>query len=235
MSIPSNITNVKPRRKYQSKLREAQAEATRQAIIDAALAAFLEHGYIGTTMKKIADSAGVVVETIYRGFDGKAGLFKAAVEAAVAGGTRRAERPVEDRPAIRAVIDEPDPRRKIERYADTQPGIQARLQPLYQTLAEAAAVQAELAEIRDELETQRLHGMARFAQDLAQAGGLRPEMTVDEARDLLWTINSHAVYRMLITDRGWTPERFRNWLATTLAYALLPTSILGSATEPHRE
>jgi AcrR family transcriptional regulator len=221
MSVPPKAGTVKPRRRYESRLRREQAAATRRAIVDAALSSFLEHGYAGTTMQKIAESAGVVVETLYRTFDGKAGLFKAAVEAAVAGGTARAERPVEERPAIRAVIDEPDPRRKLERYADTQPGIHARLGPLYRTLAEAAAVEPELASVWEELEMGRLKGMARFAQHLGETGALREGVTVEEARDVLWTINSHGVYRMLVTDRGWSPGRFRNWLAGTLARALL--------------
>jgi AcrR family transcriptional regulator len=221
MSVPPKARTVKPRRRYESRLRREQAAATRRAIVDAALSSFLEHGYAGTTMQKIAESAGVVVETLYRTFDGKAGLFKAAVEAAVAGGTARAERPVEERPAIRAVIDEPDPRRKLERYADTQPGIHARLGPLYRTLAEAAAVEPELASVWEELEMGRLQGMARFAQHLGETGALREGVTVEEARDVLWTINSHGVYRMLVTDRGWSPGRFRDWLAGTLARALL--------------
>lgn len=223
MTVPPKHSSVKPRRRYRSHLREAQAAATRRAIVEAALEAFLEHGYAGTTMQKIARSAGVVVETIYRAFDGKPGLFKAAVEAAVAGGTVRAERPVEERPAIHAVIEEPDPRRKVERYTETQPGIHARLGPLYRTLAEAAAVRPELARIREELETQRLHGMARFAQHLAEAGALREGITIEEARDLLWTINSHAVHGMLVTERGWSSDRYRDWLAETLACALLPS------------
>jgi AcrR family transcriptional regulator len=222
MTIPPNSRNVKSPRRYDSQLRQAQAAATRRAIVDAALAAFLEHGYAGATMQKIAVSAGVVVETIYRAFDGKAGLFKAAVEAAVAGGTARAERPVEQRPAIRAVIDEADARLKIESYADTQPGIHARLGPLYRTLAEAAAVDPELANVGKDLESQRLRGMARFAQHLAETGALREEVTVEEARDVLWTINSHALHRMLVIERGWTPERYRDWLADMLAYALIP-------------
>lgn len=223
MTIPSKSPPVKSHRRYRSQLREAQAAATRRAIVEAALEAFLDHGYARATMQKIAQSAGVVVETIYRAFDGKPGLFKAALEAAVAGGTARAERPVEERPAIRVVIEEPDPRRKLERYAETQPGIHARLGPLYRTLAEAAAVRPELARIREELETQRLNGMARFAQHLAEAGALREGITIEEARDLLWTINSHAVHGMLVTERGWSPERYQNWLAETLACALLPS------------
>lgn len=221
MTIPPKSRDVKPSRRYDSELRKSQAAATRQVIVDAALAVFLEHGYAGATMQKIAESAGVVVETIYRAFDGKAGLFKEAVEAALAGGAARAERPVEQRPAIQAVITEPDPRRKLERYADTQPGIHARLGSLYRTLAEAAAVDPRLADIQEELEMRRLHGMARFAQHLSETGALRAGITVDEARDVLWTINSHAVHRMLVAERGWSPDRYRDWLAGTLTCVLL--------------
>jgi hypothetical protein len=46
-------------------------------------------------------------------------------------------------------------------------------------------------------------------------------MSVDEARDVLWTLNSHEVYRMLVEDRGWSQKRYRNWLARMLASALL--------------
>ena len=77
-------------------------------------------------MPAIASSAGVVVETIYRAFGSKAGLFKAMLEAALAGGSERAELPPAERPAIRAVIEESDPRRKLELYAATQPGVHGR-------------------------------------------------------------------------------------------------------------
>ncbi|MPZ73105.1 MAG: TetR family transcriptional regulator, partial [Nitriliruptorales bacterium] len=75
------------------------------------------------TMNDIAEAAGVAVETVYRGFSSKAVVSQSAVEAAVAGGAERAAVPAEERPAIRAVIDEPDPRRQQELYAATQPGI----------------------------------------------------------------------------------------------------------------
>jgi AcrR family transcriptional regulator len=215
------MRSVKPPRRYSSELRQAQATATRRKIVDATRATFLEDGYAGATMQRIAASAGVVVETIYRTFDGKADLFKAAVAAAVAGGTQRAERPVEQRPAIRALIEEPDPRRKLERYAATQPGIHERLAPLYQTLAEAAAIDPDFEHLREELESQRLEGMGRFAQHLQEVGALRQGLSVEDARDILWTLNSHEVHRMLVRERGWSARRFRDWLARTLASALL--------------
>jgi AcrR family transcriptional regulator len=217
---------VKPRRRYDATRRQAQAAQTRQDILAAAHELFLEHGYARTTLTGIAQAAGVVVETIYRAFGSKAALFKAVVEAAVAGGAARAAVPVEQRPAIQAVIEETDPRRQLELYAATQPGIHARLGLLFRTLAAAAADDPELAEVWTQLEDQRLTGLRRFAQLLADRGVLSPGMSVDEARDLLWTLNSHAVHDLLVVQRGWSPERYRDWLATALAHALLP------ATEP---
>jgi len=215
---------VKPRRPYDSRRRQAQAAQTRQDILAAAHQVFLERGYAAATLASIAQAAGVVVETIYRGFGGKAALFRAVVEAAVAGGAARAEIPPDERPAIQAVIAETDPRRQLELYAATQPGIHARMGPLFRVLAGAAAADPELAEASRQMEEQRLAGMGRFAQLLGDRGALRPGLPVDEARDVLWTLNSHAVHDLLVVERGWAPDRYRDWLADTLARTLLPAT-----------
>jgi AcrR family transcriptional regulator len=214
--------HVKPRRKYDSRRRQEQAAQTRRDVLAAAHEEFLRHGYAGTTLARVAKRAGVVVETIYRGFGGKAGLFKAVVEAAVAGGAARAETAPDQRPAIQAVIAETDPRRQLELYAATQPGIHARMGPLIAVLAGAATGDGDLARVLQEMEQFRLAGMQRFAQLLADRGVLRPGLPVDHARDLLWTLNSHAIYDQLVTQRGWTPEQYQEWLVETLVHALLP-------------
>jgi AcrR family transcriptional regulator len=203
--------DVKPRRRYDSSRRQAQAAQTRQDILDAAHQLFLERGYAGTTLAAIAQAAGVVVETIYRAYGSKAELFKAVVRAAVAGG-----------PAIQAVIAETDPHRQLELYAATQPGIHARAGPLLRVLVGAAAADPELAAVWDQLENERLAGMGRFAQLLADRGVLQAGLSVQEARDLLWTLNALAVHDLLVLRRGWSPERYRDWLASALARELLP-------------
>lgn len=217
-------------RKYDSRRRRAQAERTRQDIIEAARELFTDRGYVGATMTAIAGSAGVAVETIYRGFGSKADLFEAVVEAAVAGGASRAATPVEQRPAIRAVIEETDPHRQMERYTATQPGIHARIGPLLHTLKAAAQVEGSLAEVWDRLENRRLDGMGRFARLLADRGALRPGMSADEARDVLWTLTSHAVYEKLVEERGWTAAHYQRWLTGTLTAALLRPRDPGSIT-----
>ena len=217
--------DVKPqrsRRRYDSTRRRAQAAQTREDILRAAREAFLRRGYPGTTLAVVARDAGVAVETIYRAFGGKAALFKAVVEAAVAGGIARARVPVEQRPAVRAVIDETDPRLQLEGYAATQPGIHARMAPLMRVLAGAAATDPELAEVLREMEDFRLAGLGRFTRLLADRGALRPGLSAEHARDILWTLASHATYDQLVTQRGWTPDRYQAWLAGTLCHALLP-------------
>jgi hypothetical protein len=129
--------------------------------------------------------------------------------------------PVEQRPAIQAIIAEHDPRRQLALYAATQPGIHARSGPLLRVLIEGATTDPELAQVWQELEAERLAGLLRFAQLLAQRGVLRSDLTLEEARDTLWTLNSLAVHDLLVVQRGWSAERYRDWLAATLAAALL--------------
>ena len=214
--------DVKPRRAYRSTRRAEQVAQTRRDIIATAGALFRERGYAGVPMPLIATDAGVAVETIYRAFGSKAGLFRAVVEAAVAGGTTRAETPVEERPAIRAILEEPDPRRQVALYAATQPGIHRRSGQLLRVLAGGAAADPELKALWAEIESSRNTGQGRFIGMLAERGALRPDLTDDEARDGLWTLTSLAVYDMLVETRRWSVERYEAWLTSALQRLLLP-------------
>jgi len=211
---------VKARRRYESRRRREQAAQTRRDIVTAAGRLFRDRGY-GIPMPAIAHEAGVVVETIYRIFGNKSGLFRAVVEALLAGGPTRAEVPVEERPAIRAIIDEPDPRRKIALYAATQPGIHRRAGPLLSALRGAKASNRDLARLWDELEAWRYEGQGRLVAQLAERGGLRADRSLDEAKDVVWTLCSLAVHDLLVLERGWTAERYEAWLAATLTHELV--------------
>jgi TetR/AcrR family transcriptional regulator, regulator of autoinduction and epiphytic fitness len=213
---------VKPRRRYDSRRRREQAAQTRQDILAAAGALFRERGYPGTSMTQIAAEAGVVVETVYRGFGSKRGLFRAVMEAVLAGGAARGDVPVEERPAIRAVIEEPDPRRQVALYVATQPGLHRRAGPLLRALRDGMASDSELRSVWDEMEAWRLAGQGRFVAMLAGKGALRAGLSVEEARDVVWTLCSLEVHDLLVVERGWTPERYQEWLATALTRVLLP-------------
>jgi AcrR family transcriptional regulator len=213
--------SVKPRRKYDSRRRREQASQTRRDIEAGANKLFRERGYVGTSMPAIASEAGVVVETIYRSFGSKAGLFKAVLEAALAGGSERAEAAPEERPAIRAVIAESNPHRKLELYVATQPGVHGRSGRLYRVLVSAADSDPELREVLDGLEARRLQGLGALALQLGESHALRSDLSVEQARDIIWTLCSTPVHDLLVWRRGWTSEGYRDWLTAALQRELL--------------
>lgn len=211
---------VKTHRRYRSERRTAQAAQTRRDVVTAAGVLFRERGY-AVPMADIAAAAGVVVETVYRIFGTKSALFRAAVEATLAGGASRADVPVEERPAIRAIIEEPDPRKQVVAYAATQPGIHRRAGPLLRALRDARAGDQVLEELWDEIERWRLDGQGRFVRMLADRGVLRSGLTLDRAIDVTWTLCSLAIYDLLVRDRGWSDDAYRDWLTAALQHELI--------------
>ena len=43
---------------------------------------------------------------------------------------------------------------------------------------------------------------------MALRGHLRPGITLAEAADIMWTYSSPGLYELLVTGRGWPPERY---------------------------
>lgn len=212
---------ARPKRKYDATSRRAQAGRTREQVIDAATRLFLEHGYAGATIPGIAAEAGVALRTVYRAAPGKAALLDAAVQAALAGGVERAQVPVEQRPAIGALIDEPDPRRQLELYARTQPGVWRRVGPLLRVLDAAAASEPELERLRETHAAARRAGLGRFAALLESRGALKPCLTADRAADIIWTVCAQANFDALVGSCGWSEAEYEQWVAETLQAALL--------------
>jgi hypothetical protein len=128
---------------------------------------------------------------------------------------------VTGRPAIRAVIEEPDARKKIALHSATQPGIHARSGPLLRALREAAAADENLQRVHERLEGQRLDGMDQYAQDLIATGQTRKDLSQDDIRDILWTITSIEVHNHLMTQRQWSAEKYVEWITDTIARLLL--------------
>src|SRR3954451_12480480 len=97
---------VKPKRRYDSSRRRAQAAATRVDILDAAQRRFEQSGYAGTTMEAIAAEAGVALKTVYVAFETKSGLLRALWNHLLRAG--RGDVPVARQEWYREVVDEPD-------------------------------------------------------------------------------------------------------------------------------
>ena len=212
--------DVKSRRRYDSSGRQQQAGQNRRAVLDAARRLFLEQGYAATTVGAIAAAAGVSVETVYKSFGNKPGLVKAVVDVAIVGDDEPV--PMVERARVRQMKEESDPRRKLDIYAEHLADSAPRRAPVELLVRAAAASDIGAAQVWEQLEAERLTGMAYFAQDLQESGGLRADTSTEEARDVLWTYISADLYALLVIKRGWSPQRYARWVADALAAALLP-------------
>ena len=213
--------SARVKRRYDNVGRRRQAEATRARVVAAATRVFLQHGYVGATIPAIAAEAEVALQTVYRAAPGKAGLLAVAVTTAVAGGSARAAVPVEERPAIRAIIEEPDPSKQLKLYAHTQPGIWERVGPLLRVLEAAAVSEPDLRKLQQEQDSERHAGLSRFAGLLEEHGALRTDLTPEHAADIIMTLGSFATYDSLVITRRWTHDQYETWLADTLQHCLL--------------
>jgi hypothetical protein len=100
--------------------------------------------------------------------------------------------------------------------------------PLHLVLRDAAAQAPELARARDEIAVRRARNMRRLAQELVATGDLRPELTVDEIADVVWTMNSAEFYHLLVQERGWSAAAFEQWLADSWCRLFLADPTGGS-------
>jgi len=210
---------VKRIRRYDSTRRQDGAQRRRAAIVESASRLFLRGGYVGTTIAKIAEDAGVSEETVYKAFGNKIALVRAIRDRALAGtGPVHAERR-SDRMQAR----ENDPHRIIRGWGVLTMEVAPRVAPVLLLLRQAAASDRELAKLQAEMDAARLTRMTNNAQTLLKGGHMRPGIDLDEAADVLWTYSSPELYELFVVRRGWTVERYGRFVADAMIAALLPS------------
>lgn len=214
------VETVKSPRPYDSTRRRKQAQETRRAILEAARRLFLKRGYASTTMASVAEGAGVSVEAVYKAFSNKAGLVKAVFDVAIVGDDKPI--PMLQRARVARMRAEPDARRKFEMYGEHLAEAGARAGALQLLIRSAADGHPDAANVWDQMVAEHLTGMTEFARHLHDGEHLRPDLSVDDARDILWTYSSVELYDLLVIRRGWDPERYGGWIAEALTAALLP-------------
>jgi AcrR family transcriptional regulator len=200
--------------------RQARTRLARAAVAGAARTLFLERGYAATTIEAISALSDVPPATVYRLFSSKLGILKELLDVSVAGDDEAI--PLPDRPHVRALLADPDPRQQLSGFAGITRGIMTRTEPLHRILVSAAGSDPGAAALLAEQTRHRQQGQGRIARALARAGALRPELSEHEAADIVHALMSPEVYRLLVADRGWSPERYERWLAQTLVGQLLP-------------
>lgn len=209
------------KRKYDSTRRQAQAGETRRQILEAAHKLFIEHGYAGATIEAIAKEAGVALKTVYAVFKNK---WKILVTLLNNSSSNSGEEniPMLERAGPKAVAQERDQRRQLQMFAQVIANNLEGAAYISEIMQVAAKTEADVDKMVQNLNKQRWQHMAVAVQQIVTNGPLQEEMDAAHATDIVWTLTSPEVFLLLTRDRGWSKEKYAEWLADTLIRALLP-------------
>ena len=206
-------------RPYHSPRREEAARETRRLVLEAARQQFVRSGYAGTSLAAIAEAAGVSLATVKLVGGTKAQLLVATLQAVI----RRDEPtvPLVEQPWWRQMLAERDPEALLRRFASAIRSALDRQAELFEVVWQAASSEPEIAAIERRASLGRWHDVRQVAQALADLGALRADLGVDAAADIVWVQAAPQVYRLLVAERGWPPERWEGWLYESLSAQLL--------------
>jgi AcrR family transcriptional regulator len=199
---------------------QARTRLARTAVLDAARELFLARGYAATTMDAVSELSAVPAATVYRLFSSKLGLLKALLDQALFGDTAPAQ--MTSLPHVSTLLADPDPRHQLTAFAGIARAMISQATSIYQILVGAATSDQQATGLLAEYTRTREQGQGRLPQALAASGALRPGLLERDAADIIHALASPELYHLLVTVRGWSPDRYELWLAATLISQLLP-------------
>lgn len=199
-------------RSRQKRVGDALRTETRSSLLDAAAREFAERGYAGSTVSRIAATAGVSVQTLYLCWGSKRALLRGYLEHALAGDRGSPE----DAAGLFAGID---PEQLPARLAELVADVAQRAALGWHLYRDAAAVDPAIAADWNELQLLRHRLLSRvFSSVVAGAG--QPELVRAEAVDTAWVITSPESYDLLVRRLGYDLDRYRTWMRDAITAAM---------------
>ena len=193
--------------------RSLAAAETRKRILAAVHALFGRKGIDAVTIAEVGAKAGVAASTVYALYKSKEGILRALMERSLFG----------DRflVAEQQLDGVDDPVVLVERTAHVARAIYESESRDLGLLRHSSGFSPALKKIEQEFERVRFDMQKARLETLFAAGLARPELSLEEARRIMWMYTSRDVYRLLVHDGRWTPAQYQAWLAGTLREALV--------------
>jgi AcrR family transcriptional regulator len=187
------------------KLRDRRSQLTRDEILAAARGLFAARGYAGTSVRDIAQEAGVSPQTVYDSVGSKSELVARLndlidVEA--------------DVPALaRAMVESDDPAYVAATSARITRAIVGTCGDILRTLAAGAAGERDLARVLEEGNRRHLAGARAVVEHLHRLGALKAGTDLDEAARSLAAMSDFRIALVLHDGYGWPLDRLEDWIA----------------------
>jgi len=165
------------------------------------------------TVEAIARRAEVSAQSVYAIFKSKTGILTALLDQSAFGS--------EYEDAVLRALSASDPEMRLRLTAPIARQIHDAQSATFDLLRGAGVVAPELSKLERQREGLRYERQERMIISLRDAGRLKPEFDDGTARDIFWTLTGGDVYRMLVCERGWSSQKYQDWLADTLVHSLL--------------
>ncbi len=186
-------------------LRQRKAQLTRDEILAAARRLFAERGYARTSVRDIAQAAGVSAQTVYDSIGSKQAVVAQLndlidSEAGIA--------------AIAATVAHADnPMELVATSARTCRAILEHCSDIVHALVSGAAAEPALAAVLEEGQRRHLGGARMIVGRLAELDALAPDIGVDVAVDTLAALSDVRFALVLQQGYGWTLDQIESWVA----------------------
>ena len=193
-------------KKELSRHRQKQAQATREAVALAARRLFAEQGYVATTIEAISDAAEIPVPTIYSAFGNKPAILEE--------GRRLWTTETDVENLHRRAVTTPDVQKRLRlaaQWTRRQFELGYDVISVYQ---EAARGDPRVAAVWRKVMLRREAAVSELLESMR--GRLRPGLTLRQALELYLTWTLPEVYRTLVLERAWSPNKYERWLADLL-------------------
>lgn len=165
------------------------------------------------TIEAIARRAEVSAQSVYSIFKSKTGILIELRDQSTFG--------PEYEEAVRKALSAEDPETRLRLAAPIARQIHDAQSAAFDLLRGAGVVAPELAKLEHERECLRYERQERMIISLRDARRLRQDLDYTAARDILWMLTGRDIYRMLVRERGWSSQKYQEWLADTLVRSLL--------------
>jgi AcrR family transcriptional regulator len=195
-------------------LRARQAERTQDEILSAARRLFAERGYARTTVRDIAQAAGVSAQTVYDSIGTKQALvarLNDLIDAEAGIGAIAA-----------AAARSGDPRQLAGLSARVTRSILEHCGDILHALVTGAAAEPDLAEVLEEGHRRHVEGARFTVRHLKELDALAEGVTVEAAADTLSAISDVRFALLLRDSYGWSLDQIEAWITSTAHALLLP-------------
>lgn len=208
---------MEKKRIYNSETRDAGAAQTRSQILKAAKQLFQNIGFDRVTISMLAKASGVSMPTIYAIFKSKRGVLQSLIDDALP--TEQFTELVDDS------MNEQSPRKRLQITAKLSRQIYDAERGLMDILRGASVVAPEFKELEQEREQRRYERQGEYVKKLMLDKALIKGLTIQKARDILWSLTGRDIYRMLVIERSWSSDEYEKWLGKVLVESLLVAKV----------